>query len=48
MSFALWREQSVAEFVGRVLDAWVFGQHIYWSVGRGLRDARAGAPTSCA
>jgi len=40
-----WRFQPVAAFVGHVLDAWVFGQHVYWSVGRGLGDARAGVRT---
>lgn len=36
-----WRDHPVAEFLTHVLDSWVFGQHVYWSVGRGLADARA-------
>ena len=33
---------SVREFLRHVLEAWVLAQHTYWSVGRGLADARAG------
>lgn len=32
---------SVPEFMRHVLEAWVLAQHGYWSVGRGLADARA-------
>ena len=32
---------SGCEVLGHVLDSWVFGQHVYWAVGRGLADARA-------
>jgi hypothetical protein len=35
-----WRELSPAGFVGRVLEIWIMAQHAYWSVGRGLADAR--------
>ena len=28
------------EWVSHVLGSWVLGQHLYWSVGRGLGDAR--------
>jgi hypothetical protein len=28
-------------FLVHVLESWVFGQHVYWSLGRGLADARA-------
>lgn len=31
---------SVDEFVCHVLGSWVLAQHTYWSVGRGLADAR--------
>ena len=24
-----------------ILESWIFGQHVYWSLGRGLADARA-------
>ena len=27
-------------FMTHVLSSWIFGQHVYWSVGRGLGDAR--------
>jgi hypothetical protein len=32
---------TVAEFLRHVLESWVLAQHSYWSVGRGLADARA-------
>lgn len=31
-----------SELFEHVLSAWVFGQHVYWSVGRGIADARSG------
>jgi hypothetical protein len=34
-----------AEFIRHVLESWVLAQHAYWSVGRGLADARAGGKT---
>ena len=37
------RDASPVDFVGHVLERWVIAQHTYWSVGRGLADARAGA-----
>ena len=46
----LWRAQEeakarsvspVRDFVRYVLESWVLAQHTYWSVGRGLADARA-------
>ncbi len=46
-----WREAQaranapVSEFMAHVFEAWVFAQHAYWSVGRGLADARAGDRT---
>lgn len=36
---------SPAGFVRHVLESWVLAQHAYWSVGRGLADARAGGKT---
>jgi hypothetical protein len=33
-------DQTVREFLRHVFGAWVFGQHVYWAVGRGLGDAR--------
>lgn len=32
---------SVPDFMRYVLESWVIAQHTYWSVGRGLADARA-------
>jgi hypothetical protein len=32
---------KVEDFLAHVIDSWVFGQHVYWSLGRGLADARA-------
>lgn len=45
----IWRAQEearahsdspVRDFVRHVLESWVLAQHTYWSVGRGLADAR--------
>jgi hypothetical protein len=33
--------ESTRDFVGHVFESWVLAQHAYWSVGRGLADARA-------
>lgn len=35
-------DTSVPEFTRHILEGWVLAQHAYWSVGRGLADARAG------
>lgn len=35
-------EATVGELVRHIVEAWVLAQHAYWSVGRGLADARAG------
>jgi hypothetical protein len=32
-------------FMEHVLSSWVFGQHIFWSIGRGLGDARGRGKT---
>ena len=32
---------SIRDFVRHVFESWVLLQHVYWSVGRGLADARA-------
>ena len=34
-----------AEFMAHVIESWVFGQHAYWSIGRGLADARGHGKT---
>jgi hypothetical protein len=37
--------RSIKGFVRHILESWVLAQHVYWSVGRGLADARAGGKT---
>lgn len=32
-----------ARLLSHVIESWIIAQHTYWSVGRGLADARAGA-----
>jgi len=40
------REKSpTKDFVRHILESWVLAQHVYWSVGRGLADARAQGKT---
>jgi len=36
-----WANTSTREFVRHVIESWILAQHVYWSVGRGLADARA-------
>ncbi len=36
-------DAPVSDFVRHVIESWVLAQHAYWSVGRGLADARAGS-----
>jgi hypothetical protein len=36
-------DNTVGEFFQHVLESWILAQHVYWSVGRGLADARAQA-----
>ncbi len=36
---------STRDFLRNVFEKWVFAQHVYWSVGRGLADARARGKT---
>jgi hypothetical protein len=33
--------RSIIDFIGHAIEKWVFTQHTYWSVGRGLADARS-------
>lgn len=35
-------DKSSAQFMEYVLSAWAIGQHVYWSVSRGIGDARRG------
>jgi hypothetical protein len=49
--FRAWREAEVRkhgpveEFLRHVFESWILAQHVYWSVGRGLADARARGKT---
>lgn len=36
-----WGTRRPKEFVRHILESWILAQHVYWSVGRGLADARA-------
>lgn len=36
-----WKNLPPAEFLVRILERWIMAQHAYWSVGRGLADARS-------
>jgi len=36
---------STRDFVCHVFESWILAQHVYWSVGRGLADARAQGKT---
>lgn len=38
-------DASALDFMSYILENWVLAQNTYWSVGRGLADARAGAKT---
>lgn len=40
-----WAEASGKDFVRHILELWVLAQHVYWSIGRGLADARAHGKT---
>ena len=40
-----WGKAPTRSFVRHVLESWVLAQHVYWSVGRGLADARARGKT---
>ena len=35
-----WKNEMPAAFLAHVFESWIFGQHAYWSIGRGLADAR--------
>jgi len=38
-------DEPVEDFVRHVIESWVLAQHTYWSVGRGLADARSRGKT---
>lgn len=35
-----WKHLPPREFLARLIENWIMAQHAYWSVGRGLADAR--------
>ena len=40
-----WSNLSPATFMARLFEIWIMAQHAYWSVGRGLADARSRGKT---
>lgn len=36
-----YKSLSPENFLAHLFESWIFGQHVYWAVGRGLDDARA-------
>jgi hypothetical protein len=38
-------QNTTRAFLHHVLESWVIAQHVYWSIGRGLADARARGKT---
>jgi hypothetical protein len=42
---AVRKESPVEEFLRHVFESWILAQHVFWSVGRGLADARARGKT---
>ena len=40
-----WIEAGSADFLRHIIEVWVLAQHVYWSVGRGMNDARSGGKT---
>jgi hypothetical protein len=40
-----WSSYPTRDFLRHILESWVLAQHVYWSVGRGLADARARGKT---
>ena len=38
--FASFHDQPTSTFLRHIIESWIFAQHVYWSVGRGLGDAR--------
>jgi hypothetical protein len=49
--FRAWHETDVRkdgpvqEYLRHIFESWILAQHVYWSVGRGLADARAKGKT---
>lgn len=40
-----WKNEAPSVFLAHVFESWIFGQHAYWSIGRGLADARGRGKT---
>ena len=40
-----WSDRDASGFVSNIFEGWIFAQHTYWSVGRGLQDARRDGKT---
>ena len=40
-----WSQTTTRAFLHHIIESWVIAQHVYWSVGRGLADARAQGKT---
>lgn len=40
-----WGTAGPDAFLKHVLESWIFAQHVYWAVGRGLADARSHGKT---
>lgn len=40
--FQGWADLPEEEMLARVIEQWILGQHSFWSIGRGLADARSG------
>jgi hypothetical protein len=40
-----WGQTTSRAFLHHIIESWVVAQHVYWSVGRGLADARARGKT---
>ena len=43
--FAGWQRLNPYEACAKIIESWVIAQHTYWSVGRGLADARGRGKT---
>lgn len=43
--FRGWADLSAADAIAKMIEGWVIAQHTYWSVGRGLADARGRGKT---
>jgi hypothetical protein len=40
-----WKDHAPQAFIEHIVESWIFGQHVYWSIGRGLADARGRGKT---